>query len=376
VIGSSGMRRIVQVSAHYPPLLGGLERVVQILATRLAASAGNEVSVLTTNVGAAIAPRSAVEDGVAVTRLRAISAAHTAIAPGLPAALLRVPRDAVIHLHSSQILVPELVWLTSRLRGVRYLVHFHMHVDASGRLGALVLPAYHRHVLGRVLRSAAGVITLTEAQARFVEETYRVAAERISVVPNGVAPEFFHAPRTAGTDPLRLLFVGRLGAQKNVGRLLEALSLSTEPVRLRIVGDGELRSDLEAQAARLGLRDEQVCFRGRRDGAELIEEYVNADAFVLPSDREGMALVAVEAMAAGLPVLATAVPGNTELLDGVGLLVEPDAHALAKGIDTLARDAALREDLAARSATAATRYTWDAAVAAVEAAYDKAGVGR
>lgn len=370
------MRRIVQVSPHYPPLLGGLERVVQILATRLAADSDHEVRVLSTNVGAPGAPRRAVEDGVAVTRLRAISAAHTAVAPGLPLALLRIPRDAVVHLHSSQILFPELVWLGCRLRGVRYIVHFHMHVDASGRLGELILPAYHRHVFGRVLRAAAGVITLTDAQARFVEETYRVAPERISVVPNGVAPEFFHAPRPSGDGPLKLLYVGRLGAQKNVGRLLQALSLATEPVRLRVVGDGELRADLEAQAARLGLTDEQVRFLGRRDGAELIEEYVNADAFVLPSDREGMALVAVEAMAAGLPVLATAVPGNTELLDGIGLLVEADAHALAKGIDTLAGDAALRGELAARSAAAATRYTWDAAVTAVEAAYDKAGVGR
>lgn len=367
------MRTIVQVSPHYPPLLGGLERVVQILATGLASE--NEVSVLTTNAGAAGAPRRTVEQGVTVTRLRAVSAAHTAIAPGLAAALLRVPRDAVVHLHSSQILAPELVWLSCRARGVRYVVHFHMHVDASGRLGELLLPAYHRHVLGRVLRAAAGVITLTETQARFVERTYRVEPGLISVVPNGVAPEFFLDPRPAGADgPLRLLYVGRLGAQKNLGRLLEALSLCTEPVRLRIVGEGELRGQLEAQAARLGLTDGRVVFRGRREGAELVEEYANAQAFVLSSDREGMALAAMEAMAAGLPVLATAVPGNTELIDGVGLLVEPDPHALAAGIDTLAGDAALRGELAARSVARAGRYTWDAAVAAVLAAYDKAGV--
>jgi glycosyltransferase involved in cell wall biosynthesis len=367
------MRRIVQVSPHYPPLLGGLERVVQILATGLAAE--NDVSVLTTNVGAADVPRRTVEQGVTVTRLRAVSAAHTAVAPGLPAALLRVPRDAVVHLHSSQILVPELVWLGCRARGVRYVVHFHMHVDASGRLGALVLPAYHRHVFGRVLRAAAGVITLTETQARFVEQTYRVDPARISVVPNGVAPEFFLAPRPAAEPgPLRLLYVGRLGAQKNVGRLLEALSLCAEPVRLHVVGEGEQREQLEAQAARLGLVDGRVTFRGRREGAELVEEYAKAQAFALPSDREGMALAAMEAMAAGLPVLATDVPGNAELIDGVGLLVEPNPRALAAGIDELARDAALRAELAARSATRAARYTWGAAVAAVEAAYDKAGV--
>jgi len=369
------MRHIVQVSPHYPPHLGGIERVVQNLSAGLAR--GHDVHVVATDANAKGRAGRAVEDGVRITRHRSITVAHTAIAPGMPLSLLRIPRGAVVHLHCSQVLVPELLWLCARLRRMRYAVHFHMEVDASGPLGRL-LPLYKKHVLARVLRGAAAVITLTDAQVGFLGERYGVPASRLHAVPNGVAPDFFMPPREAaageGAGPMRLLYVGRLGAQKNVARLLDAMALAKQPVTLRIVGDGELRTQLTSQAAASGLLDGRVEFVGRLDGRDLIDAYAAADAFVLPSDREGMALVAIEAMAAGLPVLATAVPGNTELLEGVGLLVEPTAPCLAEGIDRLAADPALRRTLAARCADRAAAHSWEAVVAAVENVYDKAGL--
>ena len=77
-----------------------------------------------------------------------------------------------------------------------------------------------------------------------------------------------------------------------------------EPVHLTIVGDGEQRPQLEKQAARTGLAH-RTTFLGSRFGADLVQSYTDADAFVLPSEKEGMALVALEAMAAALPVVAT-----------------------------------------------------------------------
>lgn len=368
------MRHIVQVSPHYPPHLGGIERVVQTLATGLAK--GHDVRVVTTDANAKGGAGRAVEDGVHVTRHRSITVAHTAIAPGMALSLLRIRRDAVVHLHCSQVLVPELLWLCSRLRGTKYAVHFHMEVDASGPLGRL-LPLYKKYFFGPVLRGAAAVITLTDEQVAFLGERYGVPAERVHVVPNGVAPEFFLQPREASDDqpgPMRLLYVGRLGAQKNVARLLDAMALTKEPVTLRIVGDGDLREQLTSQAEALGLLDGKVEFVGRLDGGDLVDAYATADAFVLPSDREGMALVAIEAMAAGLPVLATAVPGNTELLEDVGMLVPPTAQGLAQGIDRLAADPPLRRTVAARCAERARAHTWESVIAAVENVYDKAGL--
>ncbi|MEZ0112158.1 glycosyltransferase involved in cell wall biosynthesis [Catenulispora sp. EB89] len=371
-------RRVVQVTPNYPPLLGGVERVVQILATRLADR--NDVSVVTTDHQAGGVPRRTVEKGgVRVRRHRSLTVAHTSLAPGMFGSLLRVPRGTVIHLHCSTAVVPEQVWLSARIRGQKYLLHFHMEVDASGPLGRL-LPFYKTHLFGRVVRGAAGVIVLTESQRDFLAERYGADPAKVHVVPNGVAEEFFLPPRAAATepmtgsepDPLRLLFVGRLDVQKNVARLLDAMAQVGEPVRLRLVGDGDLRQDLLAQTARLGLAD-RVEFVGRKHGEDLIKEYADADLFVLPSDREGMALVVLEAMAAGLPVLATAVPGNVETVEGAGILAEPTPRALAAAIDALARDrSALAAPAAAGAARVADRH-WDQVVAAVEDVYEQVG---
>jgi rhamnosyl/mannosyltransferase len=362
-------RAVLQITPYYPPHLGGLERVVKHLAQRLGGR--HDVRVVTTTLGAGSAARRTREGTVAVRRHRAVELAHTAIAPGLPLSLLRAPRGAVLHLHCAHALLPELVALAARLRRQRFLLHFHLDVDASGRLGVL-LPLYKKHVFGRVLRAAAGVVVLTGTQAAFVRETYRVPADRVFVVPNGVGDEYFLPVREAAPArqdaPLRLLFVGRLSPQKNVARLLDALSLVHAPVRLRVVGDGELRAELAARADRLGLR-ERVEFSGGLHGADLVRAYAEADAFVLPSDKEGMPLVALEAMAAGLPVLATRVPGNSELLGEVGLLADPAPEALAAAVEALAADPGLRLRLARQSAEAAPGYSWAAVARRVEEVY-------
>ncbi|MGW7437113.1 glycosyltransferase family 4 protein [Streptomyces sp. NPDC054849] len=378
------MRTVLQISPYYPPHLGGLERVVLHLSRRLAER--HDVRVVTTGLGSGGAPRRALEDGVAVRRHRAVEVAHTAIAPGMLLSLLTAPRGSVLHAHCAHALLPEAVALTARLRRQPFLLHFHLDVDASGRLGGL-LPAYKKHVFGRVARAAAAVIVLTGEQARFVQDAYRVPASRVHVVPNGVGPEFFRPAGSAASDPaalpaasdvavprpLELLYVGRLSAQKNVARLLDAMSLVRAPVRLRIVGDGELGGELRARAARLGL-DAHVEFTGPLHGEELLAAYWGADAFVLPSDREGMPLVALEAMASRLPVLATDVPGNTELLGGVGLLAAPEPAALAAAVDRLAAEPELRRELAERSAERARRHTWEEVAQQVEHVYRRAGI--
>ncbi|MFD7734719.1 glycosyltransferase family 4 protein [Kitasatospora phosalacinea] len=362
------MRTVVHVTPSYPPHLGGLERVVENLARELRGR--HDVRVETTALGAGGRPARAVENGIAVRRHRAVRIAHTAVPPGLLAALLRAPRGTLLHLHCAHALLPELVALAAGLRGHRVVLHFHLDVDASGPLGRL-LPLYKKHLLSRAMRAAAAVIALTDEQAAFVRDAYRVPAERVHVVPNGVGAEFFHPLREQrGGRPLRLLTVGRLSAQKNVDRLLEALALVREPVRAVIVGDGELRPRLLAKAAALGLRD--VEFTGALHGAELLAAYAAADAFVLSSDREGMPLVLLEAMAAGLPVIATDVPGTAELVGTTGLLAAPEPAALAAAIDRAAADPALRRTLAERGAEVAARHSWGAVAEQVEKVYEAA----
>ena len=150
------------------------------------------------------------------------------------------------------------------------------------------------------------------------------------------------APRAP--EPGRLLFIGRLAGKKGVSVLLDAMTLAPA-TRLVIVGDGPDRRALEAQTERLGLEG-RVAFRGQQPRAEVEAELRRAAVLVVPSvvdsdgDKDGTPVVLPEALAAGLPVVASDLAGLGEhLTDGVdGLLVPPDdvaalAAALRRATD-------------------------------------------
>lgn len=367
---------VAQVTAAYPPALGGVEVVAQQLSAHLAAS-GSVVDVLTTDVGAAGSPRTEV-GAVRVRRHRAVQVAHTPVAPGLLISLLRLPRRTVVHVHVAQAFVVELVWLVCALRRLPLIAHVHLDVDASGPAGRL-LPAYKRLVLGPVLRSADRVIALTGSMKEFLLDRYRLDRAKVDVVPNAVDARFFNPvtdPAEAETHqngPLRVLFVGRLSVQKNLPRLLGALAGMRELVEAVVVGDGADRSDHERLASRLGLTT--VRFVGAADPDGVRRWLAWADVLAMPSDKEGLPLVALEAMAAGVPVVATDVPGLRELVDGPGLLVPASEAGLAEGLDRLAGDAALRHDLAERGRSRAAEHSWPSVTRQVQAVYAAAGVG-
>ena len=359
---------LVQVAASYPPRVGGLENVAQMISERLARR--HRVEVVTTTVGSADAPRDEQIDGVRVRRSRGCAVAHTPVAPGLLLRLLWLPRGAIVHAHIAHAFVPEAVWLTSRLRRRDYVAHFHLDADPSGPLGFL-LPAYKRLVLAPVLRGAHTVIVLSTEQASLMTARYGVAPDRVRVVHNGVPDAFYAIDRTGhdrATAALKLLFVGRLDAQKNPVRLVEAVTGLGELVELVVVGDGELRTELDQLVAERGATN--IRFVGTQRGAQLRTWYGWADAFVMSSDREGMSISTLEALGAGLPVVATDVPGNTELLSGVGLLVPASAAGLREGIRAIAAEPALRADLAERSRAAGRAASWDRQIAVIEEIYD------
>ena len=142
--------------------------------------------------------------------------------------------------------------------------------------------------------------------------------------------------------------LGRLHPQKGFSDLLTAFAQVRQripSVRLFVAGDGELRDDLEAQARSLGMAA-VVTFAGVR--ADVSEVLAALDVFVLPSLWEGMPNAVLEAMASGLPVVATAVGGTPEVVvDGVtGLLVPPqDPGALAQAVEQFLRDPGLRRTM-------------------------------
>jgi len=193
-------------------------------------------------------------------------------------------------------------------------------------------------------------ICVAESELRAGLQARTCRRERTVVIHNGVA--LAERPRAhAAARPVTVLSIGRLRAPKDFLTLVRAVArLEPGSFRLLIAGDGPDRQLIAAEVRRLGL-DETVALLGARDDiAALLSA---ADVFVLSSTSEGFPMSVLEAMAAGLPVVASAVGGVPEAVDAAtGALVPPrDPAALARALATLVADPALRE----RSGAAACR---------------------
>lgn len=184
---------------------------------------------------------------------------------------------------------------------------------------------------------ARAIVCVSSSLARDSVAELGVDPGRVVVIPNTYdASRFRYVPRRPHDGPARLLSVGRLSSEKGHDVLLRALAelrRAGTDAELVIVGDGPERPRLESLAATLGVSS-AVRFEGTVLGEQLREALAAADLFVLPSRSEGFGVVLVEALATGLPVVATRSGGPADIVapeDGV--LVPPDdASALARGI--------------------------------------------
>jgi glycosyltransferase involved in cell wall biosynthesis len=211
------------------------------------------------------------------------------------------------------------------------------------------------------LRQAAHVFT-PSAYLRDLAVSWGVRADRVSVLPNPAPPlpelsERAELRRSFELSGDTLAFAGRLTAQKSLEVALAALA-RVDGVTLLIAGEGDQRAPLERRTAELGLED-RVRFLGPQPRGRVLELFRAADAVVLSSSWENFPHAVVEALAAGTPVLATAIGGVAEVVhDGENGLLVPvgDAEALAGAVRRYFADGALRERLHAAAAPSVAEY--------------------
>ena len=244
-------------------------------------------------------------------------------------------------------------------------------------------PAVRIEEEARILGAVDRIVAATTVERTHLVKHYGADPARIAVIPCGVDTNLFLPGDQAAAravlgldDQLQLLYVGRLAPIKGLETLLDAMArlrAAGTRVRLSIVGgdadeplnghEGELR----ARLARLDLRS-AVTFVGAQPQERLRAWYVAADATVLPSHYESFGMVAMEAMACGIPVVASRVGGlQTTVRDGVtGLLVrESDPAALAGALDRLLGDPDLRFRLGREGVQWAARHRWPCIAEAV-----------
>jgi glycosyltransferase involved in cell wall biosynthesis len=222
--------------------------------------------------------------------------------------------------------------------------------------------------LERLLARTGRVVVPSEALARYVREHVGVPAAQVDMVRNGVDTARFAPGAHPPGDPLRVVWLGLMVPVKRLDVLLAAVR-DVPGVSLVLAGDGPLRADVE-RAARATGRVELLGFVA--DPAPLL---AGADAFVLPSAAENCPLALLQAMATGLPVVASRVGGIPEVVtDGeTGLLVSPgDPAPLAAALRSL-HDPALRTSLGkAARAHAESALDLDTCVTGLERSYERA----
>ena len=282
--------------------------------------------------------------------------------------------------------VPHLLPLARLLRRLRpdvVLVHF---VDLSSLYFAVLRPLLgfrlvlsargsdllvqpresdrHRRLLPLALRSADHVVALSQAVASAAVALCPDVEGRTAVIHNGVDLDFWREPVTEPDDAVPLIVAaGRLHPVKGFDLLMEAFAAVHQrfpAARLRIIGEGAERAALEARAERLGV-SEAVEMPGWVGREALREAYQKASVVAVPSRSEGLGNVAIEAMASGAVVVASAVGGLPDVVQEgkTGVLVPPeDLEALTDALIQMLELGETRRAMRAAARTSAERFSW------------------
>ncbi len=190
----------------------------------------------------------------------------------------------------------------------------------------------------------------------------------IKVITNGVDTEIFYPPQNkdfSNIKEVNILFVSRLMLQKGVGTLIKTINILKERkidnFKLTIVGEGHLKSMMFALIDEYNLK-EKVSFLGWKDLEELPDIYRSADIFILPSVMEGMSSVVLQAMASGLPIVASRVKGFEEILEENinGLFAEcGNENDFADQLEKLIKSPELREKMSKNSIKKSKQFSWE-----------------
>jgi glycosyltransferase involved in cell wall biosynthesis len=365
---------ILLINYEYPPLGGGAATATRHLARAMRQS-GNEITVLTSGYRDLRGVRR--EDGAVVVRcpvgrrrlyharLREMAAFAVTAAGRLPALLAhRSIHGAVVFF---ALPCGPLGVLGRLLKGVPYVVSLRggdvPGNDPSLKLWHLLLQPLRR----MALRRAAGVVAASRSLQHMAARRDGI---RVGWIPNGVDTRFY-SPPAQKVPGRRVLFVGRFQAQKNLFYLLEQMDILLRetacPIEVHLAGDGPLGDSLKAFSRRLEIGD-HIVWHGWCDRHELRRLYRQADCLVNTSYYEGMSNVILEAMACGLPVVASAVGGNAELVrpEQTGFLAGLERPAqLRQAVRKLIEDRRLAARMGrAGRRLAETRFSWERSAAA------------
>jgi len=356
------------INYEYPPIGGGSATACQEIA-RTFAERGHHVVVLTAGIGSLHG--TVVEDRVTIVRIRALrKSPHQSGIIEMASYILLAGWHA-IRLARSHRIDSALAFFSVPGGIVARWLHLWTRIPYVVSLRGGDVPGTEPHlaIFYRILQPVRRDIFKHARAVSAPSQGLKALSEKtdpfpVQVVPNGINTDLFRPETERRARVPTLLSVGRLHTQKNVDYLLNlvaALKKKTK-IRAQIIGDGPERPGLETSAAALGITD-FVQFSGWLSREAVREAYQSATFLVHASSYEGMSNVILEALASGLPVIASDIPENFELIkdDANGFLFDPtgDPALLAERILPLFQDQTTWNRLsAAARATIEKKFSW------------------
>jgi len=349
--------QIVHFVVSYVPEIGGMENTVKELAERTA-KMGHDITVITSRCKGS--NKTEKNGKLSIHRMRSIRIPGIPIIiPLLPFKLLTLlKKDAIVHVHYIFSYFMDIVILIAKMKRCRIITHIHIDPPPSSPLGFLN-PLYKKLVWKNVLPLSDAVICPTQDYVNLALH-YKMPAYKCIIVPSGIdTKRFKHKYSSDISTPVKILFVGRLHIQKNIPRLLEAFRLFQQEHEaiLRIVGEGEERNIIENFIGNNNMSN--VIMEGALVGEKLADVYASSDIFVLTSDYESFGIVNLEAMASGLPIIASNIPAVRNLLEHSAILVEPTPENFAAAMANLMENTQLRKELVRKGLEKVGDYDWD-----------------
>lgn len=359
---------ICMVTSDFPPKLSGLGYYVYNLSKELTRK-GHKVTVVTRGSWKGL-QRNYVK-GISVHRLQflplypyhvklheiILTKALKSLEPSLDVVHVHHPLSPIVHTSLPVVVTVHTIGLSQA--SLIELTNFHSLVTK------LFSNHIERHIEARTLHNADIITSVSNKVAEEIQKYYGFDRKSVKIIGNAVDNKFFIPRENKNKDKTYVLYTGRLGYRKGLFDLVKSATYTCREhpeVSFVLTGKGPLERNLKRLVEKMRLSN-KFCFAGYVDRKSLLNYYQNATVYVLSSYYEGLATSLLEAMSSGLPVVATAIDANIDVItSGVnGILVPPKApQKIAGAVSKLLDDKDLREKIgrAARK-TIEKFYTWD-----------------
>lgn len=287
--------KVAQVSPRYYPYIGGLETHVENISKRLAKK--YDVSVFTTDPSGKL-PKKEEIAGVKVERFRSFAPNESYHFSLEMLRALRKAKYDIVHGHAYHAFP---LYFARQIQKKKFVVTPHYHGVGHSLIRNFLIKLY-KPIGKKALEDADKVVCVSRYEKNLLLNDFNIAEKKIVVIPNGINKEEFKNLTKKKRKRKKILYVGRIRKPKGIDYLIEVLPKLDNDILLEIVGEGAYKRKLVKRVNKLGLAD-RIIFHQNLSRKKLLEDYADADLFMLLSKYEAYGISVAEALASRTPCI-------------------------------------------------------------------------